>query len=287
MGANAAAYALGEMPEPVVVPTRGEAMGSRYHARVSLIYAIETELTSEGAVPEDVEVAFLGQRRMSEERLSIADYPLAEKRPEIVRGKRGKGLDEITLDALLEDRVTLEDLRITAAALRQQAEIARAAGRDTLAANFERAAELVDVPQDTIMRIYELLRPGRAQSQERASRGGPGAARATMAPKAWRRSWKRPPRFTSGAACSKSGSEHEGMTWKTAYRSIYYDGAPEPADPDLAKESTALLVIDVQNTYFTRPDRASLSADEQRRYDAWTPSTNGCAKSSSRARANS
>jgi propanediol dehydratase large subunit len=60
MGANAAAYALGEMPEPVVVPTRGEAMGSRYHARVALIYAIETELTSEGAVPEDVEVAFLG-----------------------------------------------------------------------------------------------------------------------------------------------------------------------------------------------------------------------------------
>ena len=44
------------------------------------------------------------------------------------------------------------------------------------------------------------------------------------------------------------------MTWKTAYRSIYYDGAPEPADPDLTKESTALLVIDVQNTYFTRPD---------------------------------
>jgi propanediol dehydratase small subunit len=103
---------------------------------------------------------------MSEERLTIADYPLAEKRPEIVRGKRGKGLDEITLQALLEDRVALEDLRITAEALRQQAEIARAAGRDTLAENFERGAELVDVPQDTIMRIYELLRPGRAGSPE-------------------------------------------------------------------------------------------------------------------------
>jgi propanediol dehydratase small subunit len=101
---------------------------------------------------------------MSEELLSIADYPLAEKRPEIVRGKRGRGLDEITLEALLEDRVTLEDLRITGAALRQQAEIARAAGRETLAANFERAAELVEVPQDAIMRIYELLRPGRAQT---------------------------------------------------------------------------------------------------------------------------
>jgi propanediol dehydratase small subunit len=102
---------------------------------------------------------------MSEDRLTIGDYPLAEKRPEIVRGKRGKSLDEITLDAVLGDSVALEDLRITARALRQQAEIARAAGRETLAENFERAAELVDVPQDTIMRVYELLRPGRAESK--------------------------------------------------------------------------------------------------------------------------
>jgi propanediol dehydratase small subunit len=102
---------------------------------------------------------------MNEDRLTIADYPLAEKRPEIVRGKRGKGLEEITLDAVRDDRVALEDLRITTRALRQQAEIARAAGRETLAENFERAAELVDVPQDTIMRVYELLRPGRAQSK--------------------------------------------------------------------------------------------------------------------------
>jgi len=48
LGANAAAYALGELPEPVVVPQRGEAMGSRYHARVALIYAIETGLTAPG-----------------------------------------------------------------------------------------------------------------------------------------------------------------------------------------------------------------------------------------------
>lgn len=61
------------------------------------------------------------------------------------------------------------------------------------------------------------------------------------------------------------------MSWKTSYRSIYYDGAPEPADPDLTAATTALLVIDVQNTYLDRPDRASLSPDDQRRYDAWTP----------------
>ena len=44
---------------------------------------------------------------MSEEPLSIADYPLAEKRPEIVRGKRGKGLDEITGGGLPQGRPTL------------------------------------------------------------------------------------------------------------------------------------------------------------------------------------
>lgn len=62
LGANAAAYALGEMPEPVVVPTRGEAMGSRYHARVALIYAIETAMTAEGAEPEEIEVSFTGTK---------------------------------------------------------------------------------------------------------------------------------------------------------------------------------------------------------------------------------
>jgi propanediol dehydratase small subunit len=103
---------------------------------------------------------------MTKETLSVSDYPLAEKRPDIVRTKAGKSIEDITLDGVLSDRITLEDLRITSQALRQQAEIARAAGRPTLAKNFERGAEMVDVPQDVIMRIYELLRPGRANSKD-------------------------------------------------------------------------------------------------------------------------
>ena len=62
LGANAADYALGHMPDPVVVPQRGEAMGSRYHARVALIYAIETGLTEEGSAPEETEVTFTGAK---------------------------------------------------------------------------------------------------------------------------------------------------------------------------------------------------------------------------------
>ena len=48
----------GELPEPVVVPNHGEAMGSRYHARVALIYAIETSLTVDGASPEEIAATF-------------------------------------------------------------------------------------------------------------------------------------------------------------------------------------------------------------------------------------
>jgi propanediol dehydratase small subunit len=98
-------------------------------------------------------------------KLTTNDYPLAEKRPDLVRTRGGKKLDDLTLDALEAGTVALEDLRITPDALRQQAEISVAAGRPTLARNFERAAELVDVPQEVILSIYELLRPGRAKGK--------------------------------------------------------------------------------------------------------------------------
>jgi nicotinamidase-related amidase len=42
--------------------------------------------------------------------------------------------------------------------------------------------------------------------------------------------------------------------WKTAYRSFYYEGAEEPDDLSLAPPETALLVIDIQNTYLEVPD---------------------------------
>jgi propanediol dehydratase small subunit len=102
---------------------------------------------------------------MSATKLTIADYPIAEKRPYLVKGRGGKALDDITLERVVTGEVTLDDLRITPAALRLQGEIARAANRDRLAGNFERAAELVEVPQDFIMEVYELLRPGRARDK--------------------------------------------------------------------------------------------------------------------------
>ncbi len=93
------------------------------------------------------------------------DYPLAEHHPDKIKGKRGKALADVTLDELLSGKVTIEDLRITPAALEAQAQVARSAGRPRLADNFLRAADLVEVPQDFIMEVYELLRPGRARDK--------------------------------------------------------------------------------------------------------------------------
>ena len=44
------------------------------------------------------------------------------------------------------------------------------------------------------------------------------------------------------------------MNWKTDYRSFYYENTPEPSDLYLPADETALLSIDVQNTYMTPSD---------------------------------
>lgn len=102
----------------------------------------------------------------------ILSYPLAEHHPERLRTPSGMAFEDLTVEALLEGRASMEDLRVTAEALRMQAAIARSAGRRPLAENLERAAELARVPEQEILRIYEALRPGRstrAQLEELAA----------------------------------------------------------------------------------------------------------------------
>ncbi len=44
------------------------------------------------------------------------------------------------------------------------------------------------------------------------------------------------------------------MNWKRAYRSFYYEGAPEPEAMDLVPDETVMLTIDVQNSYLEIAD---------------------------------
>jgi propanediol dehydratase small subunit len=88
-------------------------------------------------------------------------YPLSEKAPERAVSASGMPLDKLTLDAVMSGEIGAADIRISAEVLRLQAAIAFDAGRDRLALNLERAAELVSVPQDVILETYEMMRPGR------------------------------------------------------------------------------------------------------------------------------
>jgi propanediol dehydratase small subunit len=58
------------------------------------------------------------------------------------------------------------DFHISADTLRAQAETSQDAGFTQLAENLRRAAELTVVPNETLLKMYEALRPGRSSRAE-------------------------------------------------------------------------------------------------------------------------
>jgi len=93
-------------------------------------------------------------------------YPLIDHAAETLHAASGRPLDEITIEAAAEGALAIGDLQIDAEALRAQASIAKQAGFRQLAVNLTRAAELTAVPNAELLRMYELLRPGRASLEE-------------------------------------------------------------------------------------------------------------------------
>jgi nicotinamidase-related amidase len=57
------------------------------------------------------------------------------------------------------------------------------------------------------------------------------------------------------------------MNWKTAYRSFYYANAEEPEDIVLKPDESALLVIDIENTYLYPKEEAAENARWQPFFD--------------------
>ncbi|SDE69516.1 diol dehydratase small subunit [Sporomusa acidovorans] len=94
------------------------------------------------------------------------DYPLASKRPELLKTPSGKTLADITLDKIMNGEVKSEDVRITPDTLKMQAEIADGVGRYQFANNLRRAAELVAIPDDRVLEIYNAMRPYRSTKPE-------------------------------------------------------------------------------------------------------------------------
>jgi len=94
------------------------------------------------------------------------DYPLAQKRPDLVKTSTGLSLDDITLDKVASGKVNFEDMKIRPETLEYQAQIAEACGRPQLANNIRRAAELTRLSDQRVLEIYESLRPYRSTKKE-------------------------------------------------------------------------------------------------------------------------
>jgi propanediol dehydratase small subunit len=83
-----------------------------------------------------------------------------------IRTQSGRTLEELSLEAILDGRLTTDDFRISAETLQRQAQAAESAGYPQLAENLRRAAELTSISNEKVFEIYSLMRPGRATHQE-------------------------------------------------------------------------------------------------------------------------
>ena len=89
--------------------------------------------------------------------------------------------DEFTVEAAVDGKLRLSDLRMEPATLAHQASVAEAGGNPQLAENFLRAAELATMDDEEVMSLYEALRPHRSSAEQlealRVSLEGRGASR--------------------------------------------------------------------------------------------------------------
>lgn len=93
-------------------------------------------------------------------------YPLGEHEKERITSKTGRKLTDITLSDVMKNRVSADDIKISKEMLRAQGQVAKENGNAPMEKNFERAAELTDVPDDVILKMYDKLRPNRSTKLE-------------------------------------------------------------------------------------------------------------------------
>ena len=96
----------------------------------------------------------------------MSNYPLGVNEADTITSKTGKRLDQITLDEVKKGNITAEDIKISSEMLKRQGQVAHEADNPQIEANFERAYELVNVPDDVILNMYNKLRPNRSTKRE-------------------------------------------------------------------------------------------------------------------------
>ena len=99
-------------------------------------------------------------------RVTRDQYPLGERVPDRIKSSTGKVLADFTMEKVKSGELSPEDFRISSETLEMQAQVAESVGRDTLARNMRRASELIAVPDDELLTIYNALRPYRSTKKE-------------------------------------------------------------------------------------------------------------------------
>lgn len=99
-------------------------------------------------------------------RVGREQYPLGEHVPDRIRSSTGKVLSDFTLAKVKSGELKAEDFRISKETLEMQAQVAESVDRGTLANNMRRASELIAVPDDKLLTVYDSLRPYRSSKQE-------------------------------------------------------------------------------------------------------------------------
>ncbi|MDD3139914.1 MAG: diol dehydratase small subunit [Lachnospiraceae bacterium] len=93
-------------------------------------------------------------------------YPFGQYETENITSRTGKKLTEITLDAVKEGNIVADDIKISKEVLHAQGEVSLEAGNEPMKRNFDRAAEMVDIPDEILLEMYNKLRPNRATKLE-------------------------------------------------------------------------------------------------------------------------
>ena len=105
-------------------------------------------------------------KKIMEEMNNDTKYPLSENSADTIKTKTGKNFNDITFEGVITGKIDHEDFKTDPDTLLMQAEIAEKSGKTQFAENLRRAAELTNVPDDEVLRIYDKLRPNRSTKQE-------------------------------------------------------------------------------------------------------------------------
>ncbi len=96
----------------------------------------------------------------------IAGVDIGNSTTEVCIGEVGGAQVHFLSSASCKTTGTPDDIKISKEMLHAQGQVAKENCNDPKEKNFERAAELVDVPDDVILKMYDKLRPNRSTKLE-------------------------------------------------------------------------------------------------------------------------